>query len=185
MLKTIILSLFLSVSAIAAKVNFKNDEIIFPKGKSEIEKFLTLLNTPENQKTVGIKNTSVKYNEIAKEGSAVFTIDSSEYMLYEDDFSNTGKKIYFIIFLHSGSGSYSGVQGAYELNGTKLTSLKFDDIVVKNLFPKADMSKFHMRLARPFAVKDHGKIVLRFMDDNSNSIHTYLWEKDKFIKTEL
>lgn len=52
-------------------------------------------------------------------------------------------------------------------------------------FSKEDVSKFHMRLANPFAVKYHGKIVLRFLDNNPTTIHSYIWEKNKFAPVEL
>ena len=126
---------------------------------------MALLNSSENQKTVGLPTGKLSYKEIPEEGSAVFSIDSESYMLYWDDFNNDGKKEYLIIYVMSGSGSFSGVQGAYSLADKKLTSLKFEDVVVNNLFPGKDMSRFHLYLARPFAVRKDGHILLRFLAD--------------------
>jgi hypothetical protein len=178
--------LFLCSIAFASSEDFARKDIVFPVGKSEIEKFLNLLIDLENQKIVQLPKGKVSYKEIPEEGSSLFALGSGSYMLYWDDFNNDGKKEYLVIYTMSGSGNYSGVQGAYSLDGKKLSTLKFDDIVVSNLFPGKDMSRFHSYLANPFAVRKDGHILLRFIADiKKPTTSTYLWNGTKFSKAEV
>ncbi|MGZ3809610.1 MAG: hypothetical protein ACXVCE_16130, partial [Bacteriovorax sp.] len=181
-----LLSFLLSINAFAAKDLFSKDEIVFPLGKKEIIQFLDLLKDHVNRKVVGLQNKPVSFQEIPNEGSAIFSIGSDSYLLYGDDLNNDGVKEYLLAYLHSGSGDYSGIQGAYRVNAGKMTSLNVDNIIIKNLFPKGDMSRFHLYLASPFVVRVNGKIYLRFQDEHSaRKIFTYLWHGEEFKEMVL
>ncbi|MDD4973768.1 MAG: hypothetical protein PHY93_05425 [Bacteriovorax sp.] len=180
------LNILISMNVFAAKETFSKSEIIFPLGKKGIVKFLDLLKDPINQKVIDLQNGPVSFQEIPQEDSAVFFIGPDSYLLYLNELNNDGKKEYLLTYLHSGSGDYSGIKGAYTINSGKVTSLNFDKIIVKNLFPNGDMSRFHLYLANPFVVRVDGKIYLRFQDQRSaKNIFTYFWHESEFKKIDL
>lgn len=179
-------NILISMNAFSAKDTFSKSEIVFPLGKKEIVKFLDLLKDPINQKVINLPNGPIIFQEIPQEGSAVFSVGPDSYLLYLNDLNNDGKKEYLLTYLHSGSGDYSGIKGAYTINTGKVTSLNLDKIIVKNLFPNRDMSRFHLYLANPFVVRVDGKIYLRFQDQRSaKNIFSYLWHESGFKKIDL
>lgn len=156
-----LLNFLILTNAFAAKTKFSKSETVFPLGKTEITTFLDLLKDPANQKVV----------ELPK-----------DYLLYFDDVNNDGKKEYLLTYIHSGSGDYSGIQGAYALDNGKLTNLNLQKIIN----PKEDMSTFHLYLANPFIVRVNGKTYFRFQDERtSKNIFTYLWKDSEFKKVNL
>ncbi|MBC7538250.1 MAG: hypothetical protein H7281_05480 [Bacteriovorax sp.] len=180
------LNILTSMNVFAAKDTFSKSEIVYPLGKQEIVKFLNLLKDPINQKVTNLQNAPVTFQEIPQEGSAVFSIGPESYLLYLNDLNNDGNKEYLLTYLHSGSGDYSGIEGAYTINNGKVTSLNLDKIIVKNLFPNGDMSRFHSYLAKPFVVRVDRKIYLRFQDQPSaKNIFTYFWHESEFKKIDL
>lgn len=174
------------MNAFAAKVKFSKEEIVSPLGKNEVSKFLELLKDPSNQKVVGLQNVPATFKEIPKDGSSMFSLGSESYLLYLDDLNNDGSKEYLLTYIHSGSGDYSGIKGAYSLEAGKLTSLNLDKTIIKNVNPSGDMSTFHLYLANPFVVRVNGKVYLRFQDERtSKNTFTYIWKKSEFNKAEL
>lgn len=162
--------------------NFHNGQIVFPLGKPEVEKFLALLKDAENEKTVGIPNIRSEITEVPSEKTAIFANGSTKCMLYRDTFRNNGKHLYLIIYLDDGTLHSSGVLGVYSLDGSKLRSEKFDETVIQNLFPGKDMSSFYMYLARPFAVRENGQIVMRFLDNpKSTKPIPFKWVGNSFV----
>jgi hypothetical protein len=178
----ILLNFLIATNTFAAKTSFSKNEIVFPLGKNEITKFLDLLKDPTNQSVVELKKGTALFNEIPKDNSALFTLGSETYLLYFDDVNNDGKKEYLLTFIHSGSGDYSGIKGAYALDNGKLTNLKLQKVIS----PKEDMSTFHLFLANPFVVRVNGKTYLRFQDERtSKNIFTYFWKDSEFKKVNL
>lgn len=175
-----------SLNGYAAKINFSKNEIVYPLGKNEIIKFFDLLKDPANQKVVELKNENLNFQDIPQENSAIVSIGSDSYLLYLDNINNSGNKIYLLVYLHSGSGDYSGIKGAYSINNGKLESLNLDEIIIKNLFPRSDMSRFHSYLAKPFIVRIDGKLYLRFQNEHSDkNIFTYYWKDLEFKKIDI
>ena len=119
----VLLNSLISMNVFAAKETFSKSEIIFPMGKQEIVKFLDVLKDPINQKVTSFQNGPVTFQEIPQEGSTVFSIGPESYLLYLNDLNNDGKKEYLLTYLHSGSGDYSGIEGAYTINNGKIISL--------------------------------------------------------------
>jgi len=178
----VLLNFLMLSNAFATKRIFAKSEIIFPLGKTEITKFLDLLKDPTNQKVVELKEGTPSYKEILQENSAIFSIGSESYLLYFDDVNNDGKKEYLLTFVHSGSGDYSGIKGAFSLENGKLTNLNLQKVIS----PKEDISTFHLFLANPFVVRANGKIYLRFQDERtSKNVFTYFWKDSEFKKVNL
>lgn len=177
-----LLNFLMATQAFAAKTTFSKSEIVFPLGKTEITKFLELLKDPANQKVVELKEGTASFNEIPKDNSAILSIGSESYLLYFDDVNNDGKKEYLITFIHSGSGDYSGIKGAYALENNKLSDLNLQKVIS----PKEEITTFHLFLANPFVVRVNGKTYLRFQDERtSKNIFTYLWKDSEIKKVNL
>lgn len=107
---------------------------------------------------------------------AVFGLGSSSCSLYQADVNNDGAEEWVLVYVYSGSGSYSGVQAVYRQGRAGLTELPFDEIVVKNLFPDKDMSRFHMDLGAPFLIRSQELTYMAFADGNEQIF--YLWTAD-------
>lgn len=164
------------VTAIHNAVEFKakaDDFVgIKPLDQTEVKKFLAMIDLQTQKKMyMNLEVDKVTF------GQESFSIGSGKYRLYFEDVNNDGKKEYLLVYVHSGSGNYSGVQDAFVLRNGKLVSLRLDDIIVSNLF-LGDMSRFHSFLDDPFVVKRKGQILLRFHDGSGTK--TYFWKGKTF-----
>lgn len=59
-------------------------------------------------------------------------------MVYRDDLNNDGSLEYVVVILDMGSGENGGVYGAYFLKEKLLVSLKFEETVMQNMFPRKE-----------------------------------------------
>ncbi len=178
--------MFVTASAFAEKTTFTKTETILPLGKNRIKNFLLLMKDPYNRKLVKMEEGAINLRELKQDNALMIDVGRVTYQLYWEDFNNDGKSEYVLVYLGSGSGQYSGVVEAFTKAGKKVIPLKFDEMVISNLFPGKDMSRFHGFLASPFAVKLNGKVYMRFSDKlYDSSIVTYKWEAGKISKENI
>lgn len=118
--------------------------------------------------------------ELADNGNIY--VENEEAAVYKGDFSNEGAVEYALIVSN-------GVVYVYRLKGNQLVDANLDQVIIKNLLPGGDMSRFYMNTASPFAITKNGKTYLRFMsfpgghadyDKTQLELCTYLWQGKQF-----
>lgn len=85
-------------------------------------------------------------------------------VVYKADVNNDGLPEVVVTAHGQGSGGYSSVEGVFQLAPQGVTRLPFNDIVVRALFPRKDMSRFHMSLAEPFLIRKDDTVYMGFAD---------------------
>ena len=182
----IFLSVLMSGSAFAEKVSFSVEEVINPLGKSRIKNFLLLMKNPENRKMLKLASEKIDLVSSKQDNSLLLQIGQETYQVYWEDFNNDGKSEYLLIYLDSGSGKYNGIVDAFSKFGKAIVLKDLEAVIISNLFPGKDISRFHSYLGDPFAVKINGKIYLRFKNNLNDKKHfVYKWENGKFLQVTI
>jgi len=108
--------------------------------------------------------------------------------IYKGDFSNSGN-IEYLFMVEGGSLATDTVMGVYKLAEGHLINLHFDNIVIKNILGKKDLSSFYMWMPKPLAFVQNNKTYLRYMnypttenkyDRTQLLVCTYLWKGKEF-----
>lgn len=134
------------------------------------------------QKTQLSSNGMIK---ISSDGQMSAT-DGENIVVYQGDFSNEGKTQYLFTALDGGSHDVDSILGVYQLEGEKLTSINFKQVISQNLYHKSngDLSKFYNHMAIPFAYTQNSKTYLRFahiLPKKPTQICTYIWQGKRLV----
>ena len=149
-----------------------------PAGMVAVEKC-----SPDEKKQV-INRLKTKNFANASAKNRLFLLDISD--IYKGDFSNEGLTEYAV--LTSAGSMGANTVTVYKQINNELVDMYLDTAIINNLFPGQDMSRFYLQVATPFAVVNHGKTLMRFMqypagqdyDATKLKLCTYVWEGPKF-----
>ncbi len=171
-----ILALFLAIIS----TNAETGTPILAEGKTSVDRFIALANS---SKLSNFPLKDVSYRPIPNESGTLIDVEKETYLLFLEDFNNDGVKEYLLVYINSGTGHFSGIVEAYRIEKDKISELGLNSIIIKNLFPGKDLSRFHLYLANPFILKKNHDITLRFQDQlNSSTTINYRWNNQIFNK---
>lgn len=146
-------------------------------------------NLAEKQQIVAMLKSNKEYAGL-KLDKAGGLIDqwNEDVEIYKGYFSNNGVLEYAFVF--TGGTMHANTVKVFKRVNNQLEDVHLDRIIVNNLFPGADMSRFYLHVANPFAIVKNGKTYLRFMEYPYKEYNktklllcNYLWEDNKFILT--
>ncbi|MDX1901674.1 MAG: hypothetical protein SFW66_06680 [Gammaproteobacteria bacterium] len=114
--------------------------------------------------------------------SHLLNLQNTGTTIYRGDFNQDGITEYAVITTSGSIGAQT--VNMYRFEGGLLFNEHFDQAVTQSLFPKKDMSKFYLFVAKPFAFTLKGKTYLRFLNASSNydkyalRVCTYQWHQN-------